>query len=209
MAKRRRKTELEQERMTDTNMLRVIGLLEPKQAGVPPITKKEACSILGMSYNTSRLADIIQDFKARQERERERRTALRGKPATQEEISFIIKEYLEANTVESISKSTYRGTEFIKAILDKYHVPRRAQSYSYFTPQLIPDEATSDRFSVGETVYSTRYDTLAKIMGEKPHPEYGWAYSIWLMGEKWMQYAYQPACELASLKHLENAGVKF
>jgi hypothetical protein len=209
MAKRRRKTELEQERMTDANMLKVIGLLEPKQPGTPPITKKEACAILGMSYNTSRLADIIQDFKARQNREKERRAALRGKPATEQEISFIIKEYLEGGTVESISKSTYRGSEFIKNILDHYHVPRRAISYNYFTPQLIPDEATKDRFSVGETVYSTRYDTLAKVMSEKPHSEYGWVYNIWLSGEKWMQYAYQPACELASLKHLEQAGVKF
>lgn len=208
MAKRRRKTELEQEKMTDANLQKVIDLLEPKQAGVAPCTKKDACAMLGMSYNTTRLASILQEFKDRQQRDRERRAALRGKPATQDEVNFVITEYLQGNTVESISRNTYRGTEFIKGILDKYNVPRRATSHNYFKPLLIPDEASSDRFSIGDIVYSARYDSLAKVVAEKPHHEYGWVYNIWLKSEKWMQYAYQPACELASLKHLETMGVK-
>jgi hypothetical protein len=38
----RKRTELEQERMTDANIERVISLLEPKEQGVKPITKKDA-----------------------------------------------------------------------------------------------------------------------------------------------------------------------
>jgi len=66
-----------------------------------------------------------------------------------------------------------------------------------------------DKFEVGETVYSSRYDSTAKIITEQPHPIYGWVYRVWLTNEKWLQYAYQPACELASLKHLKEVGVQF
>lgn len=206
---KRRKTELEQERMTDANFIRVIGLLEPKEPGQKPITKKDACQILGMNYNTSRLDAVLQQFKDRQARDRERRSALRGKPATKEETAYIIKEYIQGATVESISRSTYRGTEFIKRILEENAIPRRNSSPDYFHPQLIPDGAMQDRFQVGETVYSARYDSTAKIMLELPDPNWTWVYRIWLTNERWLQHAYQPACELASLKHLEALGVQF
>lgn len=206
---KRRKTELEQERMTDANMLRVIGLLEPKDTSQKPITKKDACAILGMNYNTTRLDAILQQFKDRQARDRERRAALRGKPVTQEESAYIIKEYIQGATVESISRSTYRGTEFIKRVLEENAIPKRNSSPDYFHPQLIPDGAVQFKFEIGETVYSARYDSTAKIITEQPHPEYGWVYRLWLTNERWLQYAYQPACELASLKHLQALGVKF
>jgi hypothetical protein len=57
-------------------------------------------------------------------------------------------------------------------------------------------------------VYSARYDSTARIEAEQKHPEYGWIYRVWLLSEKWMQSAYQPACELASLEHLREIGVK-
>jgi len=207
MAKKR--SALEQERMTDTNLQKVIGLLEPKDANTKPITKKEACAILGMNYNTSRLDTLLEQFKERQRRDGERRAALRGKPATQQETGFIIREYLEGNTIEGISRSTYRGSEFIKRILEENHVPKRNSSHDYFHPQLIPEGAMQDKFEVGETVYSSRYDSTAKIITELPHPTYGWVYRVWLTNEKWLQYAYQPASELASLKHLKEVGVQF
>lgn len=50
----------EHEKITDANIKRVIGLLEAS----PPITKKEACEILGMSYNTTRLTKIIEEWKS-------------------------------------------------------------------------------------------------------------------------------------------------
>ena len=51
----RKRSALEEEKMTDANILRVISLLEPKEEGKQPITKKAACEILGMAYNTTRL----------------------------------------------------------------------------------------------------------------------------------------------------------
>ena len=204
----KKRSELEEELMTDANIARVIKLLEPTEEGAKPITKKDACQILGMAYNTTRLGTIIEQFKTRQKRTAERKAQLRGKPVTQDEVQFIISEYLEGEPIDSISKSTYRSAAIIKGVLEKYSVPIRVPGHSYFDPQLIPEGAVRDRFKVGEVVYSARYDSTARIEAEQKHPEYGWIYRVWLLSEKWMQSAYQPACELASLEHLREIGVK-
>lgn len=205
----RKRSALEEEKMTDANILRVIGLLEPKDEGVKPITKKDACEILGMAYNTTRLGTIIQQFKDKRERDAQRRAEKRGKPATQDEVQYIISEYLNGETVDAITKSTYRSPQFVKNILDTHAVPIRKSSPDYFHPELIPEGAMRDRFKVGEIVYSARYDSTARIEAEREnHPVHGWVYAIWLLSERWMQAAYQPASELASLEHLRELGVK-
>lgn len=58
----------EQEKLEDENVLRVIKLLEDTN----PITKKEACSLLNIAYNTTRLASIIDKYKERKTRERQK-----------------------------------------------------------------------------------------------------------------------------------------
>lgn len=204
----RKRSEIEQERMTDANLLRVIQLLENPLEGVKAITKKDACSLLGMTYNTTRLGTILEEFKAKKARESERRAALRGKPATKDEIIYIIQEYLEGATIDAITKSTYRGTVFVKNILEHYSVPVRATAHDYFRPELIPEGAMRDRFKVGETVYSARYDSTATIESEQFSELHGWVYRVWLLSDKWSQYAYQPASELASLQHLRDLGVR-
>lgn len=205
----RKRSALEEEKMTDANILRVISLLEPKEEGKQPITKKAACEILGMAYNTTRLGTIIQEFKDKRERDAQRRAEKRGKPATQDEIQYIISEYLNGETVDAITKSTYRSPQFVKNILDANNVPIRKSSPDYFHPELIPEGAMRDRFKVGEVVYSARYDSTARIEAEREnHPVHGWVYAIYLLSERWRQYAYQPASELASLEHLRELGVK-
>lgn len=204
MAKRR-KTDLEQEKMTDANIAKVIRLLEPEEG--KPITKKDACQILGMAYNTTRLASVIEEFKQKQQRIAEQKAKLRGKPITEGERVSIIQEYLSGATIESISKMTYRGPHLIKQVLEDNSVPIRQPGHNYFTPQLIPDGAVRDRFQVGEVVYSTRYDSMAKIKSEKLDPKHGYVYSMWLLSERWLQWCWQPAYELASLEHLRKIGV--
>jgi len=204
----RKRSELEEELMTDANIARVIKLLEPVEPDAKPITKKDACQILGMAYNTTRLATIIEQFKTRQKRTAERKAQLRGKPVTSDEVQFIISEYLEGEPIDSISKSTYRSAAIIKGVLEKYHVPIRVPGHSYFDPQLIPEGAVRERFKIGEVVYSARYDSTARIESEQQHPIHGWIYRIWLLSDRWIQSAYQPAYELASLQHLREIGVK-
>lgn len=204
----RKRPALEEELMTDANIARVIRLLEPTEEGKKPITKKDACAILGMSYNTTRLGTIIEEYKQKQIRTAQRKSQLRGKPATQEEKVYIISEYLNGETVDAISKMTYRSSKFIKDILEANAVPIRVPGSSYFDPQLIPDGAIRDRFKVGEVVYSSRYDSTARIDAEQKTDKHGFVYRIWLLSEKWQQNAYQEAAELASLEHLRELGVK-
>lgn len=201
----RRKT-AEDERLDDASIERVIELLEPKEG--KPGTKKDACQILGIAYNVTRLAKIIEDYRKGKAREAERRAALRGKPATNDEIVYVISEYLEGATIDAITKSTYRPANFVKHILETNAVPIRANSHDYFRPELIPEGAMRDRFAVGERVYSARYDSIAEVETESVGKHGEWVYRVWLLAEKWKQYAYQPVEELASLEHLRKLGVK-
>jgi hypothetical protein len=203
----RKKSASEEELMTDANIAKVIKLLEPEQ-GAKAITKKDACQILGMAYNTTRLGTIIEEWKKKQSRNAERRAEKRGKPVTDEERVYIISEYLNGETVDSISKATYRSSTFVKSVLEANSVPIRVPGSSYFTPELIPEGAVRDRFKLGEVVYSTRYDSTARIDAESFSKQHGWIYRVWLLAEKWQQNAYQEATELASLEHLRQLGVR-
>lgn len=194
----------ENDLLTDANIERIIAGFE----ATPKMTKKDACAIIGIAYNTTRLDGIIEKYLEKKARDAARRAALRGKPATNDEITYVIQEYLEGATVDAISKSTFRGSTFVKAILEKYDVPVRQTSHDYFNPELIPDGATRSRFAVGEIVYSARYDSVARIDTEQPHSQHAWVYRIWLLSDRWKQSAYQPAEELASLEHLRKLGVR-
>ncbi len=205
MATRRAKNE--DERLDDAHMGRVIEFLEPKN-GTKGGTKKEACQILGIAYNTTRLATLIEKYKEKLAYNAKRRGELRGKPATSEETNYIIQSYLEGETIDGISKSTFRGSSFIKAILERYAVPIRASSQDYFRPELIPEGAVRNRFAIGEVVYSARYDSIARIDRESEDSRYGFIYRIWLLADKWHQSAWQEAYELASLQHLRDMGVR-
>ncbi len=203
-----RKNELEQELMTDANIAKVIKMLNPPEGSdYKAWTKKEACQFLGMAYNTTRLGNILEAYETRKAKEAQRRSEKRGKPATAEETTYAIGEYLSGGTVDAISTALYRPANFVKRILEENAVPIRQPGHSYFRPELIPEGAMRDRFNVGEVVYSARYDTTARIETEKHDPRYGWIYRVWLRGEKWLEYAHQPAYELASLEHLRKLGV--
>lgn len=196
----------ENELLTPANLERVISLLEPAEG--KPASKKDCCAILGIAYNVTRLASLVEKYKEGKARDVARRAALRGKPATSEEITYIIQEYLEGSTVDAISKSTFRGSTFVKGVLERYAVPVRASSHDYFKPELIPEGAVRDRFRVGEIVYSARYDSIARIDSEAEDLRYGWVYRIYLLAEKWQQSAYTESYELASLDHLRELGVR-
>lgn len=202
MATRRSKN-AENEKLDPANLDKVVELLEQEK----PITKKAACELLNIAYNTTRLASIIEKHKEKKAHTAAKRAEKRGKPATEAEISFAISEYINGATIDSISERLYRSPGLVKTILEQYHVPIRARAHDYFKPELIPEEAMRERFKVGEKVYSARYDSTARIEAEQQHKSGQWVYRIWLLADKWQQYAYQEAAELASLEHLQKMGI--
>lgn len=196
----------DEERLDPNNLDKVIALLEPSD-DKQPITKKAACEILNIAYNTTRLAKLIEAHKEKKERTAKRRAELRGKPVSEADAVYMIGEYLSGESIQAISENTHRSTAVVNNILEAYNVPLRAKSYDYFKPELVPEGARRDRFIVGELVYSMQYDSAAVIDKEIEHKE-GYVYRVWLKAEKWQQYAYLPAWELASLEHLIKLGVK-
>jgi hypothetical protein len=192
------------EKLDAANLEKVISLLEPIEGKA--ISKKDACAMLCIAYNTTRLGTLIEKHKEKKAQTQARRAALRGKPATPQEIQFIISSYLEGETVSGLAERSYRSVGFINQILEQHAVPIRAKAHDYFRPELIPEAAMQDRFKLEEVVYSARYDSVAKIKSEL-FQNSQWVYCVWLMSDRWQQFAYQEAAELASLEHLRKLGV--
>ena len=134
------------EKLDDTNIKRVIAALE----GDSPITKKDACEMLNISYNTTRLAKIINNFKEEQEYRKRRMAKNRGKPASKDELKEMIEMYLDGQTVTNIAKYMYRSPAFIKGNLDRIGVPTRISEGEKF---IVPDECVKYEFEVGEWVW--------------------------------------------------------
>ena len=78
------------ENLSDTNIRKVINLL----SGDSPITKKEACGILNISYNTTRLQRIIDEFEETQTYREKRKAQNKGKAATKDEVADAVTRFL-------------------------------------------------------------------------------------------------------------------
>ena len=109
------------ENLTDSNIKNVISLLEAEK----PITKKEACDILNISYNTARLNKIIEEWKENQEYRARRKAEKRGKPASDSEISNVVESYLEGDSISNIAKRLFRSSIFVKNIIQRVGVPEK------------------------------------------------------------------------------------
>ena len=113
------------------------------------ITKREACSILNISYNTTRLDKIIQDFHEQKQYRARRVSQNRGRPARPDEIQDIVKEYLSGENVSNISKGISISC-FCKSILEKIGVPQRpTQVEGRKQEYYLPEECIADDFEEG------------------------------------------------------------
>jgi hypothetical protein len=186
--------------LTDANIAKVIELLNAS----PPITKKAACEILNISYNTARLGNIIESWQNQQIYAKKRRAELRTKPVSTEDIKYIISEYLDGVAVQEISERTFRSVSALKKVLEKYKVPLREVGSSYFNPVVLPDDGFSPEYEVGDLVFSARYNVPARIEAFRTKDKtHGNVYQIYLLGNE-KQKAYQPAYELGDLRFLEE-----
>lgn len=153
----------EHENLTEEAIKRVISLLEAEK----PISKKEACEILSIAYNTSRLAKIIENYKSEQEELRKRRSANRGKPATPYEIQTIVEGFLDGDSVADIAKRIYRAPSFVKDTIEMVGVPQKATGSDYWEPGIIPEPCVREEFEVGQVVWSARRHCMAIVLEEK------------------------------------------
>jgi len=167
-------------------------------------TKKAACELLGIAYNTKRLQSIIDQHNERVALNKKMRAKKRGKPVSPEEAAEIIKHYISTGSMEDTSRTFYRPVTLISKVLDKYGAKLRSVKTDYFDPITLPDECVKDCFSPGEHVWSARYNALARIDKEvKPG-----VYAISVYGPH-QKFAYQGVEDLGSLAHLEALGIDF
>ena len=185
------------ELLSPANVSKVIRALSAEK----PCTKTAACQMLNIAYNSARLDKIILLHKERIEQDKLRRASKRGTELTSDEITTITNEYIGGSDILSISKLLARTVPKIKATIERLGIPKRSRSQDYFKPELIPDASMRTSFNIGEKVWSARYESLATIKAKFPHKDEK-VYRIYLEDEKYQEFAYQPASELASLEHL-------
>ena len=206
------------ENLTETNIAHVINLLNSEK----PITKKEACSILNISYNTTRLSRIIEEHIETMEFRERRRAYNKGKGATEMEIKQVVNFYLDGSNISDIAKSLYRSPAFIKAIIDRLGIPQKLAMTDYKGRReaMLPEQCVAEEFEVGEKIWAVRQNYPAivqRLLGrdEKQGVNTYLVYTIECTQEDLkdtyfphLSYAGKQYClasyEMGSLKHLQE-----
>lgn len=152
------------ENLTETNIQHVIELLKDEK----PITKKEACSILNISYNTTRLNKIIEDHQETVAYRERRKAQNKGKGATEMEIKQVVNFYLDGSNISDIAKSLYRSPAFIKAIIDRVGIPQKLAMTDYEGRRnaILPEQCVAEEFEVGEKIWAVRQNYPALVERE-------------------------------------------
>jgi hypothetical protein len=223
----------EHENLTPSNIRKVMSLLSPTEESAKPISKKEACEILNISYNTTRLEKIIEGFLEQETYVKRRREQKRGTAATKDEIKEIVSDYLSGVSISKIATSQYRSIAFIKNIIDTIGVPERPTSAEDKRgTALLPDACVKESFEPEELVWCAmhhlpgriKYELSIDYQAEKAgfidtnyEKKYGSkCYTVWVItpasGESSMFhsggfYASFLAYDLGSLSHLKEYGI--
>lgn len=223
----RRLKKKDYENLSDTNIQKVIDLLSADT----PISKKEACAILNIAYNTTRLQKIIDDFEDNQRYKEKRKAQNRGKAATDAEIGEAVERFLSGDSISEIAKGLYRSPGFVKAIIDRVGVPQKTEGEIDY----LPDECCAETFEEGEVVWAARYHGPAIVQHEvsvdyqAERPGYidvnyekkysSKCYAIYVMEktrddvEVWANvgtggfHSYQLAYDLGKLEHLKKYNI--
>lgn len=149
------------ENLTETNVQHVIELLRAEK----PITKKEACNILNISYNTTRLNKIIQDHEDTVAYRERRKAQNKGKGATEAEIREVVNLYLDGLNVSDIAKGLYRSPAFIKSIVERVGIPQKLPQTDYEGRRnaMLPEQCVAEEFETGEKVWAVRQNYPAIV----------------------------------------------
>lgn len=190
----------EGEDLSPSNIARVIEALEK----TPPITKKEACQMLRISYNTTRLGKIIDEYQQRLELNEKRKKAVRNTPVDNFDRQAIVQDYLSNESISSIAERIFRSPQVVKNILKQYNIPLRNKAYTYQDPVVLEDDSWAEDYKKGDLVFSARYNSPAYIEAlMEVNEAHGSVYRIWVLGDH-AQWAVQPYYELADLRRIQK-----
>lgn len=197
----------EGENLDDATISRVIGLLESEQ----PITKKAACEILNIAYNTTRLGTILEGYKDKQERRKKNFDKNKGQPVTESDIAYIVKSVLTGEAVSEISETLFRPVSQINKVIQELGLPKKVRGEQLAKCQLLPDECVISEASIGQIVWSARYHAAAEVIKPFGRSVDGLSdvYSVYVFEPTENKrrggfYAYQRIEDLGKLDHLSK-----
>ena len=157
------------EKLSHENISRVIEHLNADN----PITKKEACEMLNIRYNTTRLQRIIDDFNDMQEYREKRKSQNKGKAASRDEIKTVVQSYLEGYNISQIATSIYRSPSFVKNIVERVGVPQKLAESDYegIRNSMLPEQCVAESFEYNERVWFPKQNKFA-IVKDEITPQY-------------------------------------
>ena len=152
------------EKLSYDNIERVIQQLEQDN----PITKKEACGMLNIRYNTTRLQRIIDDHLDLKSFRETRKAQNKGKMATQDEIRSVVKMYLDGDNISEIANSLYRSPAFVKNIVERVGIPQKLADSDYEGKRnaMLPEQCVALEFEYNEKVWYPKRNRFAIIKDE-------------------------------------------
>ena len=152
------------EKLSFDNIERVIQQLEQDN----PITKKEACGMLNIRYNTTRLQRIIDDHLDLKAFRETRKAQNKGKMATEDEIRSVVRAYLDGDNISEIANSLYRSPAFVKNIVERVGIPQKLADSDYEGKKnaMLPEECVSLEFDYNEKVWYPKRNRFAIIKDE-------------------------------------------
>lgn len=157
------------EKLSPENIARVIEHLNADS----PITKKEACEMLNIRYNTTRLQRIIDDYLELQDYREKRKSQNKGKAASRDEIKTVVQSYLEGYNISEIAKNIYRSPSFVKNIVERVGVPQKLAESDYegIRNSMLPEECVAESFEYNEKVWFPKKNKFA-IVKDEITPQY-------------------------------------
>lgn len=122
MAKTTKKSTTVKEEISDAKIRNAIWYLKSGK------TKKFVCEFLGIAYNTARLTKIIDDFKAREAREKELKLKAKTLELTPAIKKDIASSYVNGEAQTAIAARYYISPQRVKTVLLEMNVPIRARA---------------------------------------------------------------------------------
>ena len=143
--------------ITEAKIRQAVWMIKAKK------TKKSVCEHLGIAYNTKRLDQIINDFFAKEQREKELRKKASKKIFSAAEKKAMAEDYLKGDTQSAIAKHNYITPARVKKILMEMNVPIRARGKN---KEAQTDHIKQDlevRFNKGDQVFLAEKNCFAEI----------------------------------------------
>jgi hypothetical protein len=122
------------------------------------------CEFLGINYNTTRLTKIIEDFKAKEAREKELKEKAKATPLTEATKRDIINSYLKGEAQSAIATRYYISPQRVKTLLLESNVPirARAKNAAAKTEHIVQD--LDIKFNAGDKVFYGQENCFASIV---------------------------------------------